>query len=200
MNSAEKGGSARIRTVTNSPFAQASSCRTCGAGWEPPPFFTSACARSGYCVDEWLPQIITFLTSIQPTPALAATCSQIYLFPKTGHFLNWLRALIPIFLNFHVFFLLSTPELWLGSGRVGWDRRSSPRELTAHTSCRSTRSCSLGSQPPKPKIAEFYFRNFEVALQSRNLFLQPHTHSRVLPNPGTEANQTSTLRPLREHK
>ena len=39
---------------------------------EPP--FTVACTTSGYCVAEWLPQMVMFLTSATCTPVFWATC------------------------------------------------------------------------------------------------------------------------------
>ena len=61
----------RLATVGMKSFSiQAWSPTTSAAFWPP----TSAWKRSGYCVAEWLPQIVIFLMSVTAAPVLAASC------------------------------------------------------------------------------------------------------------------------------
>ena len=56
--------------VVKSPFSQASSLTACAAAT---PSMVAWC-QSGYWVLEWLPQIVTFFTSVTSRPVLVATC------------------------------------------------------------------------------------------------------------------------------
>ena len=61
----------RLATVGMNVPASQSWSPTASAALRPP---TSAWNRSGYCVAEWLPQIVIFLISVTGTPSLAASC------------------------------------------------------------------------------------------------------------------------------
>ena len=61
----------RLATVGMKVLASHSWSFTVSAAFLPE---TSAWNRSGYCVAEWLPQIVIFLISVTGTPSLAASC------------------------------------------------------------------------------------------------------------------------------
>src|SRR6476620_1833459 len=60
----------RLATVGMKVVSSQSWSPTTSAALRPP---TSAWKRSGYCVAEWLPQIVIFLISVTGTPSLAAS-------------------------------------------------------------------------------------------------------------------------------
>ena len=57
----------RLATVGMKVFSSQSWSSTTSAAMRPP---TSAWNRSGYCVAEWLPQIVIFLISVTAAPVL----------------------------------------------------------------------------------------------------------------------------------
>ena len=61
----------RLATVGMKVFSIQSWSPTTSAAFLPP---TSAWKMSGYCVAEWLPQIVIFLMSVTAAPVLAASC------------------------------------------------------------------------------------------------------------------------------
>ena len=61
----------RLATVGMKVFSSQSWSPTASAALRPP---TSAWKRSGYCVAEWLPQIVIFVMSVTGAPVLAASC------------------------------------------------------------------------------------------------------------------------------
>ncbi len=61
----------RLATVGMKSFSSHPWSSTTSAALRPP---TSALKRSGYCVAEWLPQIVIFLMSVTGAPVLAASC------------------------------------------------------------------------------------------------------------------------------
>ena len=54
----------------NSPFSHSSSLTTCLMGCPP----TVPWLTSGYCVEEWLPQIMAFFTSVTGLPVFSEIC------------------------------------------------------------------------------------------------------------------------------
>lgn len=62
-------------TVMNSPLSQASSLTASKQASSLPDILTMQWCTSGYWVDEWLPQMITFLTWLAGTPQRIATCN-----------------------------------------------------------------------------------------------------------------------------
>lgn len=76
-------------TVMNSPFSQASSLIASKQASSLPDMLTTQWCTSGYWVEEWLPQMITFLTWVAGTPQRIATCrKQIKKF-STHWLVNW---------------------------------------------------------------------------------------------------------------
>ena len=61
----------RLATVGMKSFSIQAWSSTTSAAFLPP---TSAWKMSGYCVAEWLPQIVIFLMSVTAAPVLAASC------------------------------------------------------------------------------------------------------------------------------
>ena len=61
----------RLATVGMKVFSSQSWSSTTSAAFRPP---TSAWKRSGYCVAEWLPQIVIFVMSVTGAPVFAASC------------------------------------------------------------------------------------------------------------------------------
>lgn len=62
------------RTLTKSPFNQLSSLTACLIGCCPSGKLTVPWLTSGYWVDEWFPQMMTFSTSCTRMPSLLAIC------------------------------------------------------------------------------------------------------------------------------
>lgn len=61
-------------TVMKSPLSQASSLIASKQASSLPDMLTTQWCTSGYWVEEWLPQMITFLTWVAGTPQRIATC------------------------------------------------------------------------------------------------------------------------------